>query len=247
MPDENSYVEISSVLVNPEIFTRPYTCDVSKYGCNSLCCYRSCLATPEEASRIEEHLDGILAYLPPGNREAIGNNGSVLANCSSQCPTGCVIHEDEARALRRNFNGSDFRCVLLFQNNCSLLYTTSKGIRYCAVHSYALESGMAWEQFKFSDCMQYPLSLFTNEEGKQVLSLQDTPFLQHIPCLRDPAGEPMYKGLRKIIGILLGEEFYGALSSYAEGSPGKKQVRSRRTKSKNANRVVADRTSRKIT
>lgn len=29
------FVEIGSVLVNPEIFTRPYTCDVVGYDCKS--------------------------------------------------------------------------------------------------------------------------------------------------------------------------------------------------------------------
>ena len=217
MPDENGFVEIGSVLVNPEILTRPYTCDVPKYGCNSRCCYRACIATPEEAARIDAHLEGILPYLSPENREAITSNGSVLADCSLQCPTGCVVHEEEALALKRVNNGAELRCVLLFNNNCSLLYRSSEGHRYCAVHSYALEKGLAWETFKFSDCVQYPLMVYAKDDGRQVLTIQDTPYLKHIPCLNKPSGEPMYQGLKKVIEVLLGKEFYRDLSAYAGG------------------------------
>ncbi|HEY6011224.1 MAG TPA: DUF3109 family protein [Nitrospirota bacterium] len=212
--DRNGFVEIASVLVNPEIFTRPYACDVEKYGCKSMCCYRSCIVPPQEAKRIEEHLDGILAYLSPENREAIKKNGSVLGVCSKQCPTGCVIHEDEAQAIRRNFGGQDFRCVLLFNNDCSLIYTSKEGLRYCSVHTYAIEKGMVWEEFKFADCVQYPLSFYTTEDGKRVLSIQDTPYLNHIPCMKNPSGQPMYRSLKKTIETYLGAEFYKQLEAY---------------------------------
>jgi len=214
MSDVASFVEIASVLVNPEIFTRPYSCDVEKYGCKSMCCYRSCIVPPHEAELIEKHKDGITAYLSLENREAIRKNGSILGICSKQCPTGCVIHEDEARAIRRNFGGADFRCVLLFNNDCALLYTNKDGLRYCAVHTYAMEKGMVWEEFKFADCVQYPLSFYTTEEGKKVMSIQDTPYLDHIPCMKEPSGSPMYKSLRKTIETFMGKEFYKALEVY---------------------------------
>ncbi len=216
MSEANGFVEIASVLVNPEIFTRPYACDVEKYGCKSMCCYRSCIVPPEEARRIEERLDGILAFLSAENREAVRKNGSVLGVCSKQCPTGCVIHEDEARAIRRNFGGADFRCVLLLNNDCSLLYTNKDGLRYCAVHTYAIEKGLVWEEFKFADCVQYPLSFYTAEGGKKVMSIQDTPYLEHIPCMKAPSGGPMYKSLRKTIETFLGKDFYLELAAYAD-------------------------------
>lgn len=216
MDSEGGFVEIGSVLVNPEIFTRHYVCDVERYGCRSMCCYRSCIVPDAEAKRVEEHLDGILPYLPAENRDAVRKNQGILALCARQCPTGCVIHDDEARAIRRNFGGSEFHCVLLFNNDCVLLYTNSRGLRYCAVHSYAIEKGMVWEEFKFSDCVQYPLSVYINDEGKKVLSIQNTPYLSHIPCMKEPAGEPMYLSLRKTIETLLGKEFYKDLSAYAE-------------------------------
>ena len=215
MSGKSGFVKVASVLVNPEIFTRPYTCDVEGYDCKSQCCYRSCIVPEQEARKIEEHLDGILAYLSPDNRRALKKNGSVLGVCAKQCPTGCVIHEDEAQAIRRNFGGSDFHCVLLFNNNCALLYTNQQGLRYCAVHSYAMGKGMIWEEFKFADCVQYPLSFYTDKDGTQVLSIQDTPYLNHIPCMKNPAGEPMYKSLKKTIETFLGKDFYKELAAYA--------------------------------
>jgi hypothetical protein len=216
MATETGFVTIAGVLVNPEIFTRPYTCDVQKYGCTSMCCYRSCIVPPDEAKRVEAHLDEILAYLPPENRRAISGNGGILADCSQQCPAGCVIHEDEARAIRRNFGGQSFRCVLLYNNDCSLLYSTPDGHRYCSIHSYAMEKGMVWEEFKFADCVQYPLSFYTLEDGTPVLSIQNTPHLDHIPCMKDSQGAPMYKTLRKTIETFLGKDFYRELAAFAE-------------------------------
>lgn len=214
--DTNGLVKIASVLVNPEIFVRPYTCDVEKYGCKSQCCYRSCIVPPAESRRIEAHLDGILTYLAPENRDAIRKNGSILGVCSVQCPAGCVIHEEEARAIRRNFGGEPFRCVLLFKNDCALIYTNKEGLRYCSAHSYAMEKGLVWEEFKFADCVQYPLSFYTREDGNQVLSIQDTPYLSMIPCMKNPSGDPMYKSLKKTIETFLGKEFYQELSAYAQ-------------------------------
>jgi hypothetical protein len=212
----DGFIEIASVLVNPEIFTRPYGCDVEKYDCKSQCCYRSCIVPEQEAKKIEAHTDGILAYLSPENRAAVKKNGSILGVCSQQCPAGCVIHDDEAQAIRRNFGGKEFRCVLLFNDNCALLYTNKEGLRYCAVHTYAMEKSMVWEEFKFVDCVQYPLSFYHTEDGKQVLSIQDTPYLSHIPCMKHPSGEPMYKSLKKTIETFLGKTFYKELHVYAE-------------------------------
>jgi hypothetical protein len=214
MSDEKKFVEIGSVLVNPEIFTRPYTCDVEGYGCNSQCCYRACIVPEQETKKIEAHFDEIVSYLGPENREVLKKNGTILADCRKQCPQGCEIHEDEARAIRRAFGGQDFRCVLILNKTCALLYTNKEGHRYCAVHTFALDKSLVWEEFKFADCVQYPLSFYTNGKGRQVLSIQDTPYLDHIPCMKKPKGEPMYKGLKKTIETFLGPDFYKELEAY---------------------------------
>ncbi len=216
MPEEKNFVEIASVLVNPDIFTRPYVCDVEGYDCKSQCCYRACIVPEHEAKKIEAHFDDILSYLGTENREVLKKNGTILADCKKQCVNGCEIHEDEAQAIRRTFGDKDFRCVLIFNNTCSLLYMNKEGLRYCAVHTLAMDKGMVWEEFKFADCVQYPLSFYSTKQGKQVLSIQDTPYLHHIPCMQKPKGEPMYKSLKKTIETFLGRDFYGHLAAYAE-------------------------------
>lgn len=213
---KENFIEIGSVLVNPDIFSRVFICDVGHYKCSSQCCYRACIVPEHEAKRVEKHFDDILSYLGPENREILKKNGTILADCGTQCAYNCEIHEDEARAIKRAFGGTGFRCVLIFNNICSLLHTNAEGFRYCAVHSYALDKGLVWDEFKFSDCVQYPLSFYHNEAGKQVLSIQDTPYLEHIPCMQQPMGEPMYKSLRRTIEIFLGKDFYEELASWAE-------------------------------
>jgi len=213
---EKKFVQVGSVLVNPEIFTRPYACDVEGYGCNSQCCYRACIVPDQEVKKVEAHFDEILAYLGPENREVLKKNGTILADCKKQCPKGCEIHEDEAQAIKRAFGGKEFRCVLIFNKTCSLLYTNKEGLKYCAVHTFAMDKGITWEEFKFADCVQYPLSFYTDEQGRQVLSIQDTPYLDHIPCMQKPKGEPMYRSLKKTIETFLGAAFYKELASYAE-------------------------------
>jgi hypothetical protein len=213
---KNGFVEISSVLVNPEIFTRPYTCDVVGYDCKSLCCYRACIVSGQEAKRIEADFESILSYLSPGNRDALKNNSSVLADCKEQCPTGCEVHENEAQALQRAFGGNKYYCVLIHDEICSLLYKNKEGVKYCAVHAHAIDKGLVWEKYKFADCVQYPLAIYSAGNGKTVLSIQDTPFLDHIPCISRPKGEPMYRSLRNTIETFMGREFYQELVACAE-------------------------------
>jgi len=155
MSDEKGFVEIASVLVNPEIFTRPYTCDVEKYGCSPCAATGPALFRPTKPRRIEKHLDGVLAYLSPENREAVRRTAGSWESARSSVhrlrhPRGRgPCHPEGLR-------GKDFRCVLLFNNDCALIYTTKDGLRYCSVHTYAMEKGMVWEEFKFADCVQYP-------------------------------------------------------------------------------------------
>jgi hypothetical protein len=81
-----------------------------------------------------------------------------------------------------------------------------------------MEKDMVWEEFKFADCVQYPLAFYTAGDGKKVLSIQDTPYLSHIKCMTEPAGLPMYRSLRKTIETFMGKEFYKELEAYASKS-----------------------------
>jgi hypothetical protein len=208
------YIEIGSVLVDPRIFETPYSCDVKIYECGSMCCYRGCIVRASEIKRIEAHLPKILSYLRPENQEAIKKNGSFVARCSIQCPEGCDIHPEEAKAVRRFLKKTeDFRCTLLFNDFCVFIYTNKEGLKYCAVHSYALDNKMKVEHFKKIDCIQYPLMIY-RRNGKKVLTIQEIPHLSHIPCLNDRKGKPLYRGLQAVIELLLGREFNRLLQAY---------------------------------
>ncbi|MEK6680876.1 MAG: DUF3109 domain-containing protein [Nitrospirota bacterium] len=212
---EENFIKIDSVLVDPRIFTTPYSCDVERYKCESMCCYRACIAPDTEIKRVKKHLNDIIPYLGEDNREAIRKSGFV-AKCERQCPQGCEIHPDEARAARRLFkDNEEFKCFLIYKGACVFLYTNKEGLKYCSIHTYAMEKGMEWEAFKMKDCVQYPLSVYI-KDGKKVLTIQDTPYLSHIPCMKDNTGEPMYKSLEGTITALLGKRFNTALQGYGE-------------------------------
>lgn len=211
---KKEYIEIDSILIDPVIFETSYTCDVKGYGCNSTCCYRGCIVRPSEVRRIEKHLPGILSYLSPESREAIRKNGSFVARCNLQCPEGCDLHPEEAKAVNRFFRKTgDIKCTLLFNDECIFVYRNSEGLKYCSVHSYALDKRMNVVGFKYIDCIQYPLMIY-RKNGKKVLTLQKNPCLSHIPCLNDKRGEPIYKGFQDVVEILLGKGFNRKLQAY---------------------------------
>ncbi len=215
---KENFIEIDSVLVDKKIFTTPYLCDVERYACKSMCCYRACIAPESEIKNVRMHLKGIESFLSKENREAIEKKGFV-ARCEKQCPNGCEIHPDEARAARRLFEESEgFKCFLIYKGACVFLYKNKQGLKYCAIHTYAMDKGMEWEAFKMKDCVQYPLSVYI-KDGKKVLTIQDTPFLEHIPCMKDKTGEPMYKSLERTITALLGKKFNDKLQKYAKKQP----------------------------
>jgi len=211
---KKDYIEIDSVLIDREIFEIPYTCDVKGYGCGSTCCYRGCIIRPSEIRRIERHLPDIMRLLSLENQEAIKRNGSFVARCHIQCPQGCDIHPEEAKAVRRFFRSSrDFRCTLIFNDLCVFIYTNNEGLRYCAIHSYALNNRMDVLDFKYIDCIQFPLMVY-RRNGKKVLTIQKNPNLSHLPCMNDRRGEPLYRGLNPVVGTLLGREFNKKLQAY---------------------------------
>lgn len=217
--DKNRLVEIGSILVGEDIFTTPFICDMARYRCNSACCYRACIITKKETKRIEKHLQGIMRYLPKENIDRIKRKGSFVANCSEQprCLGKCEIDEDEAMAVKRLFkDGEEFRCTWLFNGSCIFLYNSNEGLRYCAIHSYALGSGLIWEEFKMTDCVQYPLAIYINTEGRLVLGIQTTPYLADIPCKDSQDAPPIYKSLESTIRFLVGMELTEKIRKYGD-------------------------------
>jgi hypothetical protein len=81
------------------------------------------------------------------------------------------------------------------------------------VHSYALEQGMDWKDFKQTDCVQYPLCTYTRDD-RTVLALQEEPGRAGVPCLNNPIGPLMYRSLAGTITYLLGERFNETVQAY---------------------------------
>jgi len=204
------YLTIEGVRLDERILTTPYTCDPAFYGCQSQCCYRGCVLSQAEIDRIRPHLSEIVSFLPFGKRKDRLAKGLFVADCSAQCPGGCEMHGLEWKAVQIHFQrGESPRCLSYPDRMCLFAYERD-GSMLCAIHSHALKKGMRLTEIKPLDCIQYPLYLGEDEEGR-FLGIQETPHLSHIPCIRDPRGEPMVLSLGYAIEALLGKEFYRAL------------------------------------
>jgi len=207
---EGSDLLPEGIRVEERIFTTPYTCDPGLYSCQSQCCYRGCILSQAEIERIRPHLPEIAAFLPPEKRKPLLSSPSFVADCSVQCPGDCEIHGLEWEAIRLHFlEGDPPRCLPYPDQMCLFAYS-HEGVRLCAIHSYAWKTGMDLIGIKPLDCIQYPLYLGEDEQGRY-LGIQGTPYLSHIPCMRNPRGEPMILSLGYAIKALLGKEFYGEL------------------------------------
>jgi hypothetical protein len=205
-----SFLVLEGIRVEERIFTTPYICDPALYGCQSQCCYRGCILSQAEIERIGPHLQKIAAFLPPDKRKALLSIPSFVADCSAQCPEGCEIHGLEWEAVRLHFPEGDLPRCLPYPDQMCLFAYSRDGVRLCAIHSYALQKGMDLTEIKPLDCIQYPLYLGEDEKGRY-LAIQETPYLSHIPCMRNPRGEPMILSLGYAIEALLGKEFYRQL------------------------------------
>jgi len=207
---KRGYFIIEGVRVAEGILTTRYTCDPQFYGCQSQCCYRGCILSQGEMDKIALHLSRIASFLPPEEAETLRARGSFVADCSSQCPQGCEIHGLEWEAMRLHFpEGESPHCLSYPDQMCLFAYQRG-GVKLCAIHSYALKAGMKLTEIKPLDCIQYPLYLGEDEEGR-ILGIQETPHLSHIPCMRDPRGEAMVLSLGYAIEALLGKDFYQRL------------------------------------
>lgn len=207
---EEHYLLVEGIRVEERIFTTPYTCDPELYSCQSQCCYRGCVVSQSEIERIGSQLSEIAAFLPPDKTKTCLASRSFVADCSIQCPNGCEIHGLEWEAMRLHFPEGELPRCLPYPDQMCLFAYPREGIRLCAIHSYALEKGMDLIRIKPLDCIQYPLYLGEGAGGRY-LGIQETPHLSHIPCMRNPRGEPMILSLGYAIEALLGREFYKRL------------------------------------
>jgi len=164
---------------------------------------------------------GITEYLPEAKREFLRQEGGrFMADPAHQDPD---IALEEGWAMIRFFQSVDeMRCTWIHDDGCVFLYPASQAaagrhetvtVQYCAIHSYAMDQGMDWQTFKQTDCVQYPLCIYT-QDGRTVLALQEEPGHARVPCLNNPMGPPMYRSLSGTITYLLGEAFNERVQAY---------------------------------
>ena len=216
-----SFVEIDGILVDRRIFTTPFICDVVLQNCHSACCHKGCVVTAGDVERLTPHLDGIVKYLPEAKRAFLRREGGNFVGDPDR--QGTDMLPQETMAMIRFFKSpEEMRCTWVVDNGCVFLYPSTEQapgngravpVNHCAVHSYALEQGMDWKEFKQTDCVQYPLCTYTRE-GRTVLALQEEPGRAGVPCLNNPIGPLMYRSLAGTITYLLGERFNEKVQAY---------------------------------
>jgi len=106
---KNGFVEIASMLVNPEIFTRLYRCDVERYGLQIPVFYRSCIVSEAETKKIEAHLDGIFAILLRKTKRPYKKERLSARYLLPAMPRGMRNHEVKLRLSGGTFGGKSFR------------------------------------------------------------------------------------------------------------------------------------------
>lgn len=216
-----SFIDLDGVRVDRRLFTTRFICDVVLQDCHSACCHRGCITTTAEVDRLTPHMRGITEYLPEAKREFLRQEGGrFMADPAHQDPD---IALEEGWAMIRFFQSVDeMRCTWIHDDGCVFLYPASQAaagrhetvtVQYCAIHSYAMDQGMDWQTFKQTDCVQYPLCIYT-QDGRTVLALQEEPGHARVPCLNNPMGPPMYRSLSGTITYLLGEAFNERVQAY---------------------------------
>jgi len=108
-------------------------------------------------------------------------------------------------------------------NRCAFSYRDANGRLWCGIHSMALEKNIAVASIKPYACILFPLVVRRLEDGTILLTAasSETEVLYGgkdstlLPCLREPAGDPMYRECRSAIELGFGAEFYVRMDSAA--------------------------------
>ncbi len=217
-----SFIEIDGVLVDRRIFTTPFICDLVIQQCNSACCHRGCVVTEGDVKRLKPHMESIVKHLPEEKRAFLRREGGNFVGDPARQDTD--MRPQETVAMIRFFKSpEDMRCTWVVDDGCVFLYPSTQSsdsgaavsVQYCAIHSYALERGMDWKAFKQTDCVQYPLCVYS-KDGQSVLALQEEPGRAGVPCLNNPIGPPMYRSLADTIAYLLGDAFKDKVQAYGQ-------------------------------
>jgi hypothetical protein len=159
-----------------------------------------------------------MEYLPEGKREFLRRQRGEFV----EGPDPDISLQEKWSMIRFFKSASEMQCTWVVDDSCIFLYpvdqaaqgaTQAGPVHYCAVHSYALERGIDWKNFKQADCVQYPLCLY-RRDARTVLAVQEEPGRARVPCLNRSLGPLMYRSLSGTITYLLGREFNDRVQAY---------------------------------
>lgn len=109
-------------------------------------------------------------------------------------------------------------------NRCAFSFRDEAGQLWCGLHALALEKGWPIESIKPVTCILFPLVVFRFENGDILLTATSEEVERmfaspkeslKLPCLLQPAGDPMYVEMRSAIETAFGKPFYERLSAAA--------------------------------
>jgi hypothetical protein len=227
------------------VILRPYACDgahclsmkplpnhLEGYGFtfyNEVAAYGDCcrgpvvFISPEERQRVAEHLDGIVPYMSQEGRfiineflrqKGIERNHEAFAE-STRGTTGEKQGQELDFAKMHTIWGD--QCIFR-----TLHHDGTKGQVRCAIHEYAMQSGVLYLDVKPVDCWFWPLALVPLYTGQFLLTVhtQETRLFTEESdsyakkrCLTDPipGASYIYQSFQKELVYVFGQEWFAAL------------------------------------
>jgi hypothetical protein len=200
---------------------------------NEVAAYGDCCRGPvvfisqEERLRIAEHLAGILPHMSPEGQFVVQE---YLRQNGSDSPQDAFAETAHALVGPRQGQELDFAKVhTIWGDQCifrTLHHNGCHGQVRCAIHAYAVQSGLSYLDIKPTDCWFWPLALVPLYTGQFLLTVH-TEATRHFTeesesytkkrCLTEPLpGAPyIYQSFEKELVYVFGLEWYDALVACA--------------------------------
>ena len=252
-------VMIDDIIVDVNnIILRPYACDgahclsmkalpnhLADYGFtfyNEVAAYGDCCRGPvvflaaEERQRIAAHLDGIVPHMSQEGQFVVGEflrqQGAEKpheAFAESACSTMGTEPGRELDFAKMHTIWGD-QCIFR-----TLHHDGQRGQVRCAIHAYAVQSGLSYLDLKPADCWFWPLALVPLYTGQFFLTVHTEETRQFTEesesyagkrCLTEPIpGAPyVYQSFRLELVHVFGQAWFDALASgatrYHQGASG---------------------------
>lgn len=243
-------VVIDNVIVDVNnIILRPYACDgahclslkalpnhLEDYGFtfyNEVAAYGDCCRGPvvfisqEERQRIAEHLDGLMPFMSQEGqfvvREFLCQKGPEKAHEAFAETTCGTTGKQLGRAL-------DFaKMHTMWGDQCifrTLHHDGARGYVRCAIHSYAVQSGLSYLDIKPVDCWFWPLALVPLYTGQFLLTVhtdetrgftEESESYARKRCLTEPipSAPYIYQSFQTELEYVFGKEWFARLAECA--------------------------------